>query len=158
MAMIKLGKDVFVALAAVGWADGKMSEDEAKALVHAAQESGVTGPDLDAVMRVTIEKVDLKSVKVLTLTPRERVYVYAIATWLARIDGVVMPEEREMLAELGNFLKLADGDRTRASAASFAIEQLAEESRPSRFDLVGLAAKLQQVMAPTLPPPSAGDK
>ena len=48
---------------------------------------------------------------------------------------------------------LADGDRTRASAASFALERLEDGDRPSRYDIAGLAAKLQSVMAPTLPPP-----
>ncbi len=151
---MKLGKDVFVALAAVGWADGLMSDAEASALVHAASECGVDGDDLEAVKTATKTQAPLGNVSSLKLTPRERVYVYAIATWLARVDGVVMPEEREMLLELGNLLKLADGDRTRASAASFAIEQLADSERPSRFDVIGLARQLEKVMAPTLPPPA----
>ena len=154
---MKLGKNVFVALAAIGWADGKATDAETEALVHAARESGVEGAGLDEVKRAAQEKGDITKVKGLALTPRERVYTYAIATWLARIDGVVMPEEREMLLQLGNALRLADGDRTRASAASFAVSQLSEDQRPSRFDLGALAAKIEQVMAPTLPPPAPGE-
>ena len=140
---MKLGKDVFVALAGVGWADGEVSPEEAESLVHAARECGVEGADLDAVKVATRERVELVSVKKLTLTPRERLFVYAIATWLARVDGVVMPEEKDALVKLGDVLRLADGDRTKASAASFSVAQLSDGDRPSRYDLIGLAAKLE---------------
>jgi hypothetical protein len=154
---MKLGKNVFVALAAVAWADGKETPDETEALLHAARDCGVDDAGLDEVKRVTLEKATIDGIRKLAMTPRERVYVYAIATWLARIDGVVMPEEREMLARLGDILRLADGDRTRASAASFAVSQLEGGDKPSRFDIAKLAARIEQVMAPTLPPPAPGE-
>ena len=152
---MKLGKDVFVALAAVGWADGAVSEEEADALLHAARECGIEGADLDAVKKAARDKVDLDAVKGLALSIKERMFVYAIATWLARIDGVVMPEEREMLFRLGKVLKLADGDKTRASAASFSVAQLSEGERPSRYDIAGLAARLDSVLAASIPPGKA---
>lgn len=140
---MKLGKDVFVALAAIGWADDELEQDEADAIAHAARECGVDGADLDAVKRATKTKVELSSIKSMKLAPEERLFVYAMATWLARVDGVVMPEEKDALSRLGDVLGLADGDRTKASAASFAVGQLSEGERPSRYDLVGLAAKLE---------------
>jgi len=149
---MKLGKDVFVALAAVGWADGEVSVDEADSLLHAARECGIEGAELDSVKKSAREKVELDAVKALTLTVKERMFVYAIATWLARIDGVVMPEEREMLFRLGKALKLADGDKTRASAASFSVAQLSEGERPSRYDIAGLAARLDAILAASIPP------
>lgn len=154
---MRLSKDVFMALAAVAWADGEVSQEESEGVLHAARECGLEGADLDAVKQALRTKAELKTVRNLVLSPRERVYVYAIATWLVRIDGVVMPEERMMLAQLGDHLKLADGDRTRASAASFSIGELAGPDKPSRYDVLGLAVKLQSVMAPTLPPPMSGE-
>jgi len=140
---MKLGKDVFMALAAVGWSDDKVEPAEADAIVHAARECGVDGVELDAVKRATQKKVELTAIKSMKLAPDERLFVYAMATWLARVDGVVMPEEKDALAKLGDALKLADGDRTKASAASFRIAELADSERPSRYDLAGLAAKLE---------------
>ncbi len=139
---MKLGKDVFLALAAVGWSDDKLEKDEADAICHAARECGVDGGDLDTVKAATQKKVELTAIKSMTLDPEERLFVYAMATWLARIDGVVMPEEKDALVKLGDVLRLADGDRTKASAASFAVGQLSDGERPSRYDLIGLAAKL----------------
>jgi len=140
---MKLGKDVFMALAAVGWSDDKVEPAEADAIVHAARECGVDVVELDAVKRATQKKVELTAIKSMKLAPDERLFVYAMATWLARVDGVVMPEEKDALAKLGDALKLADGDRTKASAASFRIAELADSERPSRYDLAGLAAKLE---------------
>jgi hypothetical protein len=37
-AKTRLGRDVYVALAAVGWADGKLDQDEADAIVRAASQ------------------------------------------------------------------------------------------------------------------------
>src|SRR5262249_21185453 len=37
----RLGRDVFLALAAVGWADGKLDEEEADAIVRTALEEGL---------------------------------------------------------------------------------------------------------------------
>src|SRR5262249_28251594 len=116
---------------------------EADALVHAARECGVDGADLDTVKRATHERRDITALSTLGLSAEERIFVYAIATWLARVDGVVMPEEKDTLAKIGDALKLAYGDRTRASAASFKIAELAPAERPSKYDINALATKLE---------------
>src|SRR5579883_1873710 len=123
---MKLGKDVFMALCAVGWSDDKVEANEADAIVHAARTCGVEGEELDAVKRATREKVPLSAIQKMKLEPDERLFVYAIAAWLARVDGVVMPEEKEALMRLGDALKLADGDRTKASVAAFRIAELSD--------------------------------
>jgi len=41
MSETRLGRDVFLALAAVGWADGKLDADEADAIVRTAAEEGL---------------------------------------------------------------------------------------------------------------------
>jgi hypothetical protein len=46
------------------------------------------------------------------------------------------------LAQLGGLLGLADGDRTRASAVSFHVEQLPAAERPKRYDFMQLVAAL----------------
>src|SRR5206468_12674692 len=37
----RLGRDVFIALAAIGWADGKLDSEEADAIVRTALEEGL---------------------------------------------------------------------------------------------------------------------
>ena len=37
----KLGRDVYIALAAVGWADGNLDQEEADAIVRTALEEGL---------------------------------------------------------------------------------------------------------------------
>jgi hypothetical protein len=152
---MKLGKNVFLALSAIGVADGAASDAEIEALVHAARDSGVEGAELDEVKAAArTSKGNFGEVGKLRLTPEERLYTYAIATWLVRIDGMVMPEEKMALAKLGDALKLADGDRTRASAASFKVWQLDPSDRPQRFDLAALGDRIHLALAESMRPQS----
>jgi hypothetical protein len=150
---MKLGKNVFLALAAVGTADGAASDDEVEALVHAARDSGIEGAELDEIKSVSrTSKGAFAEVGKLRLTPEERLFTYAIATWLVRVDGMVMPEEKMALMKLGDALMLADGDRTRASAASFRVWQLDPTVRPQRFDLTALAEGIRVALAESMRP------
>jgi tellurite resistance protein len=154
---MKLGKNVFLALAAVGMADGVASDAELEGLAHAARESGIDGAELDEIKAAArTAKGNFGGVKKLSLSPEERLYAYAIATWLVRIDGMVMPEEKMALAKLGDALLLADGDRTRASAASFRVWQLDPTVRPQRFDLAALAEGIRRALAESQRPPPEG--
>jgi hypothetical protein len=151
---MKLGKNVFLALAAVGMADGAASDAELEALVHAAEESGIEGAELEEIKTAArTSKGNFKEVGKLKLTPEERLFAYGIATWLVRIDGMVMPEEKMALMKLGDALCLADGDRTRASTASYRVWELDPTVRPARFDLGALADRIRQALAESLRPP-----
>jgi len=153
---MKLGKNVFLALSAVGMADGGASVDELEALAHAARESGIEGADLEEIKAAAqSSKGNFDGVAKLQLTPEERLFAYGIATWLVRVDGVVMPEEKMALYNLGNALRLADGDRTRASAASFKVWQQDPDVRPQRFDLAALAEGIKRALAESMKPPPA---
>ncbi len=116
-----LGKDVFVALAAVVWADGRVTPEEAAALVRAAQASGLAGADLLAVEHATRTRTSLDALDVAALDPDVREYVYALATMLARADGQVVEEERVVLQALGDRLGLDGEARERAAVAARAL-------------------------------------
>jgi predicted DNA-binding transcriptional regulator YafY len=151
---MKLAKNVFLAISAIGAADGAATDKQVEALVHAAQQSGVAGADLEEIREAArASKGDFAGVGKLPLSPEERLFAYAIATWLARVDGMVMPEEKMALMKLGNALRLADGDRTRASAASFKVWQLDPSVRPERFDLEKLADAIRVALAESMRPP-----
>jgi hypothetical protein len=155
---MKLGKNVFLALAAVGTANGEVSTDELEGLAHAARECGIEGAELDEIKAAArTSKGNFTEVGHLRLTPEERLFTYAIATWLVRINGIVMPEEKLALMKLGDALLLADGDRTRASTASFKVWELDQNVRPQRFDIGALAERIRLALAESMqPPPPAG--
>ena len=137
-----LSKDVFLALAAIGWSDGELAEDEAKAIVRAAKESGHDGDELSAIDAAVRKKQELSSLDLGAMSPKDRVFVYATAVWLSRIDGVVETGEREALWKLGDLLKLPDGIRTQASAAAFEVSQMTGEDKPDKYDFVALEKEI----------------
>jgi hypothetical protein len=49
----RLGRDVFIALSAVGWADGKLDPDEADAIVRTALEEGLELDEIVEIERAT---------------------------------------------------------------------------------------------------------
>ncbi|MFW5740479.1 MAG: hypothetical protein ACOC1F_08945 [Myxococcota bacterium] len=137
-----LSKDVFLALAAIAWADGDLGDDQAKAIVRAAREAGWEGDNLASIEAAVREKQELSSLDLGAMTPEDRVFVYATAVWLSRFDGVVEPAEREALWKLGDLLKLPDGIRTRASAAAFEVAQMTGPDKPERYDFVALERQI----------------
>lgn len=149
---LKIPKQSFLALAAVAWADGSLRPEEGKALVRAAKECGLEGDDLTAVEKATKEKVELATFEGAGLTPYEQVLTYALASWLATLDGVVSTSEHESLVQLGEKLGLTPHLRARATAVAFDISVLPEGGRPDRYDFVKLEArlreKLPQIAAP----------
>lgn len=139
---LNLPKDALLALAAIGWADGNLDKEEGMALLHAARDSGLTPEEIADVEAVTRKAITIPEVETIRLTRGDRVITYALATWLARLDGVVTPEERDTLVLLGDRLGLPDGVRTRASAAAFEVASLPEGDRPDRYDFEALRARI----------------
>ncbi|MFO0757885.1 MAG: hypothetical protein U0359_15420 [Byssovorax sp.] len=137
-------QQAFIALAAVAWADGSMRPTEAKALVHAATACGLEGADLAAVEEATKKSVSLDGFSAASLNAWERVLTYALASWLARLDGVISTDENETLARLGEALELDKPIRARASSAAFDISLLPEGGRPDKYDFPKLEARLRE--------------
>jgi tellurite resistance protein len=107
--------NVFSALASVIGADGKVHPDELSELVRSAKSEGLSDAEIEAVQRSSHEPLAAAS-----LTPTERRFVYAIAYWLARVDGEMSHEEDLILGSIGKQLELADGQR-------MAVEALVDE-------------------------------
>jgi hypothetical protein len=89
MSESRLGKDIFVALAAVAWADGKLDPDEADGIVRAAVDEGLSLEEIGEIEAATKEKVDLGVIDKSGLSKEDRLFVYAVACWIARMDGQV---------------------------------------------------------------------
>ncbi len=76
------------------------------------------------------------------MSKSDRLYVYAVASWIANLDGVVTEKEQEALAKLGSALGVPEAPRKHADAI---MKQIAAEGdRPMRFDLVRLRRTLDE--------------
>jgi uncharacterized membrane protein YebE (DUF533 family) len=137
MSAHRLGRDVFLTLAAIGWADGKLDPDEADAIVRTALEEGLEIEEITEIERATKEPVDLSSLDLSGMTKADRLFVYAVASWMTRLDGVVDDREVAALDRLGDLLKIPPRPREHADAIAREIAE-ADGDRPVRFDLPGL--------------------
>jgi len=130
----RLGRDVYIALAAVGWADGKLDPDEADAIVRAALDEGLELADIAEIEEATKKPVDIGVVDQ-KLSKEDRLYVYGIAAWIARLDGVVTDGESSALAKLAEALKIPERPREIVMQIVTDIAQASGDERPSRYDL-----------------------
>ncbi len=143
----KLGRDVFVALAAVGWADGNLDEDEADAIVRMAVEEGLELEEISAIEQATKEPVDIGSIDIAKMSMADRLFVYAAGAWIARVDGRVADEEKEALSALGAALKIPERPRQLADEIAQAIGELGESDKPAFFNLPKLRRTLRARLA-----------
>jgi hypothetical protein len=101
---MKLGRDVFVALARFTRADGKPSKATVRALCEAALERGVSIDDIDAVILAARDGVDLEVLRVEALDEEARFEVIALAFWIASLDGPLTSRRVDLLLALGAHL------------------------------------------------------
>lgn len=133
----RLGRDVYIALAAVGWADGKLDQEEADAIVRTALEEGLDLPEIAEIEEATKQPVDLGVIDRKQLSKEDRLFVYAVACWLTRLDGEMSAGEMRALSSLGEALKIPEKPRAIVDAIAQEIA-LRGDDRPSRYDLIGL--------------------
>jgi uncharacterized tellurite resistance protein B-like protein len=134
----RLGKDIFVALAAIAWADGQLDPDEADAIVRAAADEGLSLEEIAGIEEATKDRIDLGVVDRSSLSKDDRLFVYAVACWIARLDGQVSPAESDALAKLGERLGVPERPRVHAEAIAREVANMPEGDRPARYDLATL--------------------
>jgi uncharacterized membrane protein YebE (DUF533 family) len=131
----RLGRDVFMALAAIGWADGHYDQDEADALVRCALEEGMDVEEAAELEESIKEPVSMGDIDLTKLTKEDRLFIYAVASWMSRIDGDISPPEVAALDKLGSVLKIPEKPRLHADAIALEVAALPEGASPSRYDL-----------------------
>lgn len=142
MSETKLGRDVFVALAAIGWADGKLDEEEADAIVRTAVEEGLTIEEIEEIEAATKNPIELGTIERSGMSKADRLFVYAVAAWMTRLDGVTVEAETAALDRLGTLLRIPDRPREHADAIAREIAALPEGDRPHVYDLPKLKTTL----------------
>jgi uncharacterized membrane protein YebE (DUF533 family) len=133
----RLGRDVFIALAAVGWADGQLDQEEADAIVRTALEEGLDIDEIAEIEEATKNPVDIGVVDRKNLSKEDRLFVYGVASWITRLDGLVTEDEQAALAKLGDALKVPERPRELVDGIAQDVANLSDD-RPSRYDLVAL--------------------
>jgi uncharacterized membrane protein YebE (DUF533 family) len=133
----RLGRDVYIALAAVGWADGNLDQEEADAIVRTALEEGLDITEIAEIEAATKERTDLGVIDRKNLSKEDRLFVYAVACWLTRLDGVVTEAESKALSDLGEALKIPEKPRAIVDGIAQDVANQGDD-RPARYDLIGL--------------------
>jgi hypothetical protein len=154
-----LPKEAFLALAAVAWADAKLDPDEADAIVRAAADEGLGIEELEGVEkdvvayrdrpRTTKDQPDLSFLDRSSMSKQDRVFVYAVACWIAQIDKIVTPDESDALRLLGEKLGVPDRLRARAEELAREVAMLPDGDRPDRYDLPALREKIGDRLGPS---------
>ena len=142
----RLGRDVFLALAAVGWADGHLDQDEADAIVRTAIDEGL---DLEAIAEIeeaTKQPLDIGFIDRSNLTKEDRLFVYAVASWMVGLGGHPSENEQKALDKLGGALHIPERPRAHADALAREVAQMPDGDRPARYDL----GKLRQIIGERL--------
>ncbi|MCC6217648.1 MAG: TerB family tellurite resistance protein [Polyangiaceae bacterium] len=135
-----LGRDVFLALAAIGWADGELDSEEADAIVRTALEAGLDVEAIAEIEAATKSPIDIGVIDRKGMSKEDRLFVYAVASWMTRLDGLVTEEEEAALLRLGEALKVPERPRFHADAIAKEVAELSEDDRPARYDLHRLRA------------------
>jgi len=141
---MSLRKQGFVAIAAIARADGLLLADEVNGLLGAARAVGLCESELAEVEHALREGVPLAQVDLSELSGPEKVLTYALAHWLAMVDGIVNTAELASLRELASKLDLPDAKLKAAASAAFDIVCLPGGHRPEKFQFALLEARLRE--------------
>jgi uncharacterized membrane protein YebE (DUF533 family) len=142
----RLGRDVYIALAAVGWADGQLDQEEADAIVRTALEEGLELDEIAEIEEATKNPVDIGIIDRKNLSKEDRLFVYGVASWITRLDGVVTEGEQDALRKLGDALKVPEKPRQLVDGIAQDVANLSDD-RPSRYDLLALRRIIAERLA-----------
>lgn len=137
-----LGRDIYLALAAVGWADGQLTPAAADAIVRTALEEGLEIEEIAQIEEACKNRIDVGIVDRYKMSKSDRLYVYAIASWITQLDGNVTDAEQRALKKLARALGVPNAPRVHADAIMRKIAEKAD--RPERFDLLALRLTLDE--------------
>jgi len=135
---------VFVALAAVGWADGKLHSDEANAIVRMAVEEGLERDEIAAIETATKQPVTVGAIDTARMTDVDRVFVYAVGAWIARVDREIAPEEITALNRLAAALDLPDEPREHGDKIAIEVGKSGFCNKPGFYNLRALRETLHE--------------
>lgn len=159
MAQQPLPREVFILLAAVARADGNLEPPEVDAIARAAIDEGLSLGEVEEIEKAIRDGIAIDDVETQKLSSRERLYAYAVASWVSLVDGARTEREDAALFSLAYILKLTARGRTEADEIVKDLYARPDGSKLERFDLKGLREELDRrlmkvsMMPPPMPPP-----
>jgi hypothetical protein len=142
-----LPPETFVVLAAVAWADDRLEPREAEAIMRAAEEQGYAPTQLVAIEQALKTRRALTEVDFSGLTPEQRLYLYAIATWVATLRWGINDRERALLGTLRERLHLSVHQAGDMDEALSDLLLQPHGLRPDRFDFSALSRVIDERLA-----------
>lgn len=136
-----LGRDVYLALAAVAWADGFLDDEDSEAILKVATEDGLPPETINQIRGEISHRVPLASIASDSLCPEDRMFVYAVASWMARLDGAVSRNETQALTKVAVCLGLTEEQCEQARSKALEVAELGR--RPKDYDLLSLRRRLR---------------
>ncbi len=143
----RYGRDVWMALAAIGWADGKLDEDEADAIVRTALDEGLEIDEIAEIEEATKKPSALGDIDLSKLTKEDRLFIFAAACWLTRIDGKVSDDERGALAKLGSTLKIPEKPQQHAEHIAWEVAEESGRLGPAFYELPKVKELIRERLA-----------
>ena len=141
--MTPLSFDVFQSLLAIGWIDGNLHPDEASAILAAAADAGVPAADVERLRAMSATKVEFGDLQMAGLSREQRLYVYGVASWVARADATVTKDEQAGLHAVATLLGVSGKGRRKMDDV---VDELRAEGATERLDLVGLRRKIDDAV------------
>jgi uncharacterized membrane protein YebE (DUF533 family) len=141
------GRDVWMALAAIGWSDGHLDQNEADALVRTALDEGAELDEISDLDEATKKPITLGDIDLSKLTKEDRLFIYAVACWITRIDGKVTEPEVDSLNKLGELLRVPEKPRQHAENIVKEVSQTCVDIRPAFFNLSLIKSMISERLA-----------
>lgn len=142
-------------LAAVARADGVLADNEIDAIARAALDEGLELEEVEALEAAIRDGVAIDDIDVHKLAPEDRLYVYAVASWIALVDGERVEREEAALISLAYVLRLTPRGKSEADALVQHLYAQNEGETLARYDLATLRRELDQRMKRSMMPPSS---
>jgi len=131
-----LSRELFQTLLAIGWIDGELAPEEREAILAAAKQAGLPKPQVDALAAMAVEPVAFTDMDFRDMDLEQRLFVYAVASWVAQADEKVTGDERAALHAIATLLGLTGRGRTMMDKT---VDELrTSPDAPDRLDLAGL--------------------
>ena len=134
----RLPIEAFRVLAAIAWADDRIDPQEIEAIGRAARAEGYADAELTSVDTALAQRTRLEDTDVSGLTPRQRLYLYATATWVATLSFGINDPERSFLDQLRKRMGLTTQETEALDEALCDLLLRPHGMRPDRFDFAGL--------------------
>lgn len=116
-------------LIAVAWADGRLDDKERDGVRGAAQVLNLNKALRDRLDQLLEKPAKVSEINVAPLSARDRAFAYVAAAWMAHVDGVLAPEEKAVLDEIGAALGFDEQRKDELVVIAKHLEPLPEGAR-----------------------------